>query len=118
MSQISRTQAWCKLALLIADGAPPPLVIRFQGEEPDDTAIVAIQAQSSNDFDAWVALLDCRVPLPRQLATGGSHWILTGHGDWNGWAVSLCAYPPIDPEPEPVAEDMTRVREIAGAVSE
>jgi len=118
VTQISRTQAWCKLAVLIADGAPPPLAIRFQGEESDDTAIVAVQAESSEDFDAWAGLLGCRRTVPRQLATDGSHWILTGHGDWNGWAVSLCAYPPIEPEPEPVAEDLTSVRAIAGAVSE
>lgn len=107
MSPISRTVAWCKLAVLIADGAPAPVAVRF------DEAGPLVEVESAEEVSAWAeaAGLDLREPY-----TGTSG--ITSHkasGAWCGLDMFVSAYMKPRPAPEPVTEDLTRVREIAAA---
>lgn len=112
MSAISRTQAWCKLAVLIADGLPAPLIVSLHEDDP----ILAMTVQTEADLTAWVAHFDHGLVSPRRVAANDLQWICSGYGSWHGWDVQVAAYPPIvaEPEPEPITEDLTSVREIAG----
>ncbi len=109
MSAISRTEAWCKLAVLIADGMPAPRQFAL------DRHGAVIVLETADDFAAWVEKLG--LAMPAKPFTGTAHRSYTASGQWCGTSLVLSATLPL-PSPEPVAEDMTKVREIAGAVSE
>lgn len=110
MNPISRTQAWCKLAVLIAEKLPAPKEIRISGR------VVAITLDDLSDFDQWRANFDARLDEPFKSAGSILHEAM---GDWAGFILSLKVHVPYaDAEPEPITEDMSKVREIAGAVSE
>jgi hypothetical protein len=111
VSAISRTQAWCKLAVLIAEGLPAPVAIRFQGGESGGTPILSIQLESAEAFAKWCEALDTDSYVPR---VHEDRWIYTSKSaTWNGWSLSMAAYPPAEREPEPVTEDLRWVRHIA-----
>lgn len=110
MSAVSRTVAWCKLAILIADGAPAPVAVRF------DEAGPIIEVETAEQVSAWAqaAGLELREPF-----TGSSGF--TTHkasGAWQGVEMLVDAYVKPARAPEPVTEDLTRVREVAAAVTE
>ncbi len=109
MNPISRTQAWCKLAVLIADGMPAPTQIAV------DKHGVVICLDTVAAIQAWAEKLSTRTPsAPHR---GEKRWSYTASGEWCGMDLVLSAHVP-PPEPEPITEDMSKVREIAGAVSE
>jgi hypothetical protein len=110
MSAISRTVAWCKLAVLIADGAPAPVAVRF------DEAGPMVEVETAEEVSAWAEASGLALREPYTGSTG-----ITSHkayGAWQGLDVIVSAYVKPKPAPEPVTEDMTKVREIAGTVSE
>jgi hypothetical protein len=101
-ARVSRTQAWCKLAVLIADGAPSPCSVHFV----DDSGIISVAVDSMAAFHAWVGLLGAE-------RRGNGY----AYGPWQGWSVQLDLFLPKTPEPELIAEDMASVRAVAAAVS-
>lgn len=104
---ISRTQAWCKLAALIADGLPSPRQIAI------DRHGVVICLDTLVGFEAWSEQLGARRPaVPRRGAESWSYNVTT---EWHGMLLVLAATVPVPAEvaPEAITEDMTRVREIA-----
>lgn len=110
MSAVSRTVAWCRLAVLIADGAPAPLAVRF------DEAGPVVEVETAGEVSAWAQAAGLALREPYTGSTG-----ITSHkayGAWQGLDVIVSAYVKPDAVPEPVTEDLSKVREIAGAVSE
>jgi len=77
--EISRKQAWCKLAVLIAEGLPAPMSIRFSA---GDGSSITIDLDGREAFDAWVTGLALGIVHPATLATGETEWI---HGAWDYW---------------------------------
>lgn len=107
--EISRRQAWCKLAMLIAEGLPAPMAIRFS---PSDGRSITIDLDGRPAFDAWVAALALGTVHPAILATAETEWI---HGAWDYWFgfhthISACT-PALYAEFG--TEDMDAVRAIA-----
>lgn len=110
MSAVSRTVAWCKLAVLIADGAPAPVAVRF------DEAGPVIEVETAEEVSAWAQAAGIALRDPFTGSTGVvSH---KAAGSWQGMEVIVGAYVKPRPAPEPVIEDLSKVREIAGAVTE
>lgn len=113
---ISRKQAYAKLVVLMGDyGLPAPERMAVG----DETA--GITLATADAFEAWTAALNAENTQPAGPFIARDGWRVYGSHveDWHGRPVSIGAQvPPAAPEAEPVTEDMTRVREIAGAVSE
>jgi hypothetical protein len=116
VTQISRTQAWCKLAILIADGTmPAPRTIDFH----PDGRILSVTVDSEAAFHAAAAALGTREDRRRTYETGDTAMaILNGADRWNGYSLNLMAYIQRGDVEAPVTEDMSQVREIAESVSE
>lgn len=107
--EISRKQAWMKLAVLIADGLPDPYSITV--DDDIEHAGIWIRAHTEPDFDAWAEALGLIVEKAVQ---HGDQWIHGAHTfRWHGWYVSLKAYTPADPPAEEITEDLTEVRRLA-----
>lgn len=105
MSAISRTQAWCKLVVLIADGLPAPKEIRVSDR------VVSITLDDLAGFDRWMKHFNARLDQPFRGAGRTLHEALT---DWEGYLLSLKAHVPFAaPDTKPTTEDMARVREMA-----
>lgn len=113
MSAISRTTAWCKLAVLIADGLPAPKGVIFDADGP------MVEVESLDEFLRWAAAVADHRSEPH---VGSSDLTIyrAGNSDWYGMKLIVSAYIKSVPviEPEPVTEDLARVREIAAAVTE
>lgn len=108
--EITRKQAWMKLAVLIADGLPDPNQVRFHpaGE------ILSIELDTASALAAWARAIGATVDTPH---TGSSErWIHPAHGKWQGFSVALVAYAPVD-DTEPITEDLTEVRGIEPELS-
>src|SRR5690348_5774346 len=106
--EITRKQAWMKLAVLIADGLPDPKSIDFH----PNGEILSIDLDTDTALAAWAETLDVRKSTPHRGSDGG--WIHPAHGQWLGFSLSLVAYMPGDTEPEEVTEDLAEVRRLAG----
>lgn len=108
---ISRTQAWCKLAALIADGMPAPKGISFH----PTISTITVSCQDEAAMHAWAERFQMVLDLPLYhdgFVTYGGY----GPRDaWHGFTVSVSHYHLGEPPaaPKPVTEDMTRVREVA-----
>lgn len=115
--EISRRQAWMKLAVLIADGLPEPKEINFPGRTQPDT--IHMQFDTAEALSVWADELKVTKHTPHQDRDGD--WIHTAStvmGErWHGWYISLAAYVKGLAEPEPVAEDLTVVRALAADVA-
>lgn len=108
MSPISRTQAWCRLAILIADGLPAPTQIAI------DKHGVVVCLDSASAFELWSDHLGAERPAaPRRDA---KRWSYTAYTEWCGLHLVVSAVVPAPTEAEPVTEDMSAVRAIAGGV--
>jgi hypothetical protein len=109
--EISRKQAWCKLAVLIAEGLPAPQDISFN---PLATTSITIRVDDLPAFESWVAALSLgRVHTPLLAAAADGSIVLHDAWDyWHGWHTRVsCTMPALDTET--VAEDMDAVRAIA-----
>jgi hypothetical protein len=109
--EISRKQAWCKLAILIAESLPEPESIKFH---PSGDSIY-FQFTTAEALTAWAEHFGLKNYTP---LLSGETWIHTASSvsmpnGWHGWYVSLTAYTPADPEPDPIDEDMSAVRAAA-----
>ncbi len=112
--EITRRQAWFKLAVLIADGLPEPREISFHV----DGESIYVQFDTSAALKAWARKLRLRVDTPFKAPDGD--WI---HGAssastqrWFGFYVSLTAYTKGDADIEPPQDDLSTVRKLARAV--
>lgn len=107
---ISRTQAWCKLAILIAEGLPAPEVIHIQADR------VGVTVSEHADFLAWATRFGADVAREGKpfIATSGWHLYSALVDDWFGRALALDLHLP----PPDLTEDMSRVREVAEEVTE
>jgi hypothetical protein len=113
--EITRKQAWCKLALLIAEGLPAPESIGFN---PLAATSVTVRVDDLAAFESWVAALSLgsvHTPLLAP-AYGGSIVLHDAWDYWHGWHTRVsCTMPALDNEA--VAEDMDAVRAIAAEES-
>lgn len=107
--KISRKQAWCKLAILIADGLPEPNSISFNN---GDHTIFTIHVDTIEAHGAWVAALGCTSNAAHPQADGRVQHQAIGHRSWHGCNPWIYAYTAAT-EPESVDEDMTAVRAAA-----
>jgi hypothetical protein len=107
--QISRKQAWCKLAILIAEGLPDPNSISFNA---GDSSIFTIHVDTIAAYRAWMNALGCTSDTAHPQADGRVQHQGIGHGTWHGCTAWIYAYLPAS-KPEPVDEDMTAVRAAA-----
>lgn len=115
--EISRKQAWCKLAVLIADGLPDPAGIKFHA----DRSSIYLDFNTAEALAVWAERLGQPLDTPIHCADGdwihGSSNISNKFG-WHGYYVRLAAYTKGEPEPEPVDDDMATVRAIAAEASQ
>jgi hypothetical protein len=109
---ISRKQAWCKLAVLIADGLPEPSAISFGG---GDHNLVTVTLDFADDLFTWADRLGVTLSGPTYSAEPGK-WLNNGYNwAWHGHALSLwCSNASSMRQSAPV-ESMAAVRELAGA---
>lgn len=114
MPDISRRQAWMKLAVLIADGLPDPHEIRFHADGDGITVLF----DSDTPMRAWMEPLGI-ASLDRPITSrDGDRWIHGGSTfGWHGWYVRISATTPVDPAEE-IADDVGKVRELADAPPE
>jgi hypothetical protein len=104
--QISRKQAWCKLAVLIAEGLPEPTSISFN-ENSVSVVVDGIEA-----FNAWQSALNLRIVHEPILSNAGDVWIHDAWNYWHGWhARAHTTMPAVDSEP--VGLDMSAVKALA-----
>lgn len=104
MSAISRTQAWCKLAVLIAEGLPAPKEIRI-------AHTVLVTLNDLGEFDRWRAHFDAHLDEPFIAVNAVLHEAMA---DWHGYRLSIVVHVPYaQPVAEPVTEDMRWVRHVA-----
>jgi len=113
--EISRRQAWFKLAVLIADGLPEPREVDFHV----DRESIYLQFDTAAALKAWARKLRIRVDSPIQAPDGD--WIHSASTVstelWFGFYVSLTAYTKGDAEIEAPQEDLSTVRKLARARS-
>jgi hypothetical protein len=107
--EISRKQAWCKLAMLIAEGLPDPKSIDFNGA---DHSILTIHVDSMAAFTAWTTALRAELHGANPTSTGDIQHVAIAHRTWHACTVWIYAYLPPDVV-EPVRDDMDSVRAIA-----
>lgn len=116
MTKISRTQAWCRLAVLIAEGLPAPKGISFHPDIPT----ISVSFQDEDTLHVWAERFELTLD-PRIYDDG--FIIIGGHGPreaWHGYTISANHYRRGErpAAAESVTEDMTAVREIAEAPAE
>ena len=110
MTQISRTQAWCKLAVLIADGMPAPRAIDFH----PDGRILSVTVDSEVAFHAVAAALGSREDRRRVYETGDTALAIHNGADrWYGYSLNITAYIERGDAEPLITEDLSRVREVA-----
>jgi hypothetical protein len=113
-ARISRTQAWCKLAVLIAEGLPAPRDIRIVAE---GAMIADITVDSLSDLHAWAYALGALFDEP--FVNGGRVLHEATVRSWHGYYLGLKFHDRSEAvKPESITEDLSQVREIAAAVSE
>jgi hypothetical protein len=109
--EISRRQAWFRLAVLIADGLPEPREISFHV----DSSSIYVQFDTAAALKAWARKLRMRVDTPFKAPHGD--WIHSAStasaARWFGYYVSLSAYTKGDAEIEPPQDDLSAVRRLA-----
>lgn len=116
---ISRRQAWCKVAVMIADGLETPTALRFHGDREDSDRtndkgpIMGMSVESAEALNAWAAALSLGVEAPT-LSKHGTRWIHTAYGTWCGYHASVAAYVSAVGEVAAV-EGMAKVRAVAEA---
>jgi len=110
--EISRKQAWMKLAVLIADGLPQPQSIGFNPRSEDLCSIFFDANEPA--FTAWCQALGGKRSAD-SASNDGTEWLHTGYvWNWHGWTLQLTANSPrIETEPEEITEDLTEVRKLA-----
>lgn len=111
MPEISRKQAWCKLAILIAQGMPDPESIDFN--VPSGNTIFSMNFDSVEDMHTWARMFDATLDVPTQHA--GSDKVqhhASVHRSWHGLSVSLWAYMMAGDE-TPAVDDLTTVTAVA-----
>lgn len=88
--EISRKQAWCKLAVLIADGLPDPENIQFfaPGEHWNGLDVVVEDAAA---LWRWADALGLTLDDPRWYPTVGA-WHQAGRGTWHGYDLTVKTY--------------------------
>lgn len=103
--KITRTQAWCKLAVLIADGLPAPVRVGFNSGTDIQVRHEAIEA-----VEVWATAtsIELRPPFSSEGET-----VYCARGDWHGWSLFISASAPAVSAPEEITEDLTKVREVA-----
>lgn len=107
--EISRKQAWCKLAILIAEGLPDPQEIGFN---PLDNRLLTIDVNSVESIDVWQSALALAHRISPLLMNDRTGWIHEAYGHWRGYDVRVaCVVPSADVEP--VDEDMSAVKALA-----
>lgn len=110
MTAIPRRQAYARLVVLMVDSdLPAPKSISMDSTGP------LIELETDGDFAAWRDAIggDVRDPFT---GSPGIRMHTTG-AEWQGMNIVLTAMIRT-PKPEPVTDDLTSVREIAGTVSE
>lgn len=89
MTQITRKQAWCKLAVLIADGLPAPRDIDFY-EHTESGSWINIYVDDASALHRWSDQIGAELVEPRIRADGVSWRQQATARSWNGWLVDLC----------------------------
>lgn len=110
MSRLPRRQAYARLVVLMVDSdLPAPKSISMDSTGP------LIELETAEHFAAWRDAIggDVRDPFT---GSAGIRSHTTG-AEWQGMDIVLTAMIRA-PKPEPVTDDLTSVREAAGAVSE
>lgn len=110
MTAISRTQAYAKLVILMVDhGLPAPKEIIVSTTYKS----VSVNLSHKPDFDRWIDHFSA--PLDPPFTAPSGHVLHEGTVDaWHGYHLRIIVHVPgSPPEPEPVTEDMTRVRAVA-----
>lgn len=113
MSRASRATAFCRLAVLVAEGLPAP---RHVGFHPDGT-MLDILLFDEDAFDAWSDAVDAK--RDKTIVSTKDKTIFQAHNsDWLGYFVDLRAYTDHAPTVIPPDEVFDKVREIATADTE
>lgn len=86
--QISRRQAWCKLAVLIADGMPDPRDVHFFAP-PNPMLDIAVDDAAA--LWRWAEAFGAEVQDPRWYEQLGK-WHQKAEVDWHGYFVTLKTY--------------------------
>lgn len=89
--QISRKQAWCKLAILIAEGAPTPASVQFFPPSTNWNGL-DIAVDDAGALWKWAALLQAAdLQEPRFYETLAA-WHQAAKGVWHGFDVTVKTY--------------------------
>lgn len=111
--EISRKQAWCKLAMLIAEGLPDPQDISFN---PLAKTSLTIRVDDLPSFESWIAALNLGIVHPQVLANDETLVLHDAWDYWHGWHTRVsCTMPALDTEP--ITGGMDGVRAIAAEVA-
>lgn len=106
---ITPEQAFCKLAVIVADGLTGLKSTNFHSDSP----ILALITPTAAAFVAWRDALDLR-DLETMTDSGDGGLIYGAYGDWHGWRVQLSAHCPAgERQPAEVVDDLTHVRQVA-----
>lgn len=101
--RISREQAWCKLAVFIAEGGPAPEAITFDESGP------LIRLASSSDLSYWVGSLGAGRSSTSPSGEVGEIVQSAHLDDWHGMEVFLLCRSRV----LPLDVDMSAVRAVA-----
>lgn len=103
----SATQAWCRLAVLIAEGAPAPERISVDDDR------VSVDVRSADEFGVWLALLGPGAFCHEPFTASSGRTLYSAHAsDWHGRQLWVTAS--VGPEAvEPEVDGMATVREVA-----
>lgn len=92
---IDRRQAWCTLAVLIADGAPAPRDILFYDRDPNSEysrAMIEIVLDDAAALWWWADRVGAKLEDPRSALTR-ERWSQYGSvEDWRGYYVTVKTY--------------------------
>lgn len=109
--EITRKQAWCKLAVLIADGLPAPRDVIFFPQS-DMLDIVVDDAAS---LWAWAGAVGAEIEEPRW-SEQAKRWYQKAIATWHGYYVTVKTFD-ASTRGEPVRSGMAAVRAIAAETS-
>jgi hypothetical protein len=88
---ISRRQAWCKLAVLIADGAPTPRDINFFQPGEYSGPMLDVIVEDASALWWWAEHFGATVEDPTVMKHNGG-WMQKAVGDWHGYYVTVKTY--------------------------
>jgi hypothetical protein len=108
--RISRAQAWCKLAVFVAEGAPVPRTQDFSTDSTIEGLHISFHAV--DDVVRWASLLGAKIMAPHAIVNLFTIVHTAYAEDWFGHEVFLTCY--VDASPvELVDVDMSAVRAVA-----